>query len=218
MVENPWVFSKAWVRDALGGYPGAKKGLLPAPYSEQEVRDIRKSQFRQQAELQRAQNEQQPPAAPLLTPAAAVPQLPLPVGFDVNAMLMGIQMAMTMANTGAFPAAPSPMLFNQQAMASAAVAAAHATAPALPATPQQHQGAGFRGGGGGRGRGRNGVGGGRGRGGGGAAAAAVDRVDPVADAARALAHRPGEGDGEGDVEMDRAEPEGEDNGGNVGGN
>jgi len=183
MAENPEVFSKTWVKDALGGYPGAKKGVLPDPLSDQEVRDVRKEHFRIQAQQQQQQQQQAPPP-PQPAPSSATPQMPLPA-FNFNAMFLPLMAALALSqNTGMAPVAPSP-LFNQQAMNMAGPAAA-AAVPAPPAASQQYQGTGFRGGRGGQGRGRGGGRGGRGRGGG-RGGAAQGQVDPLVAAARAVA-------------------------------
>jgi hypothetical protein len=187
MLENPEVFTKTWVKDALSGYAGVRKGELPAAISAADFRAQRNEQFRIQS---REQARQQPAPAPAQPVAVAAPQQLLPP-FNLQNMLLPMAMGMMMAAMGASSVMPSPMLFNQQAMAAAPFAA-----PVLPAALQQQQSSRSRGGG----RGRGGIGGTRGRGGGTGVAPA--RVDAIADATRALAPAFGEGEDAEDEEME----------------
>ncbi|KAH7359489.1 hypothetical protein BKA66DRAFT_445371, partial [Pyrenochaeta sp. MPI-SDFR-AT-0127] len=64
MIENPWFFDRTWVRDAMSGYPGVRKGDLPPALTEREVRETRKAQFQAQKQQRAQQQLAPPPPAP----------------------------------------------------------------------------------------------------------------------------------------------------------
>ncbi|KAJ4316551.1 hypothetical protein N0V94_005389 [Neodidymelliopsis sp. IMI 364377] len=194
MEENPEFFNKAWVKGALKGYPGVRKGELPPPLTQQQFKSRRDASFRElttkkdaepQEDVGQAEVVQQRPL-PTFNPASMVQPMMNPM---MAMGMMGMGMAMGMVGMSTMTGMTYPMSSTPTAFGFGAA----------PAASQQQQGdtSGGRGGRGGRGGGRGGRGGGRGgRGGGrgGRGGGLGGQPDPLVIAIRARARNtPGDG-------------------------
>ena len=147
MQEHREFFNEAWVRSALKGYRGVRKGELPPPLSRSEFKSRRKASF----EEQKKKNAD----AAAQTQQNAFNPMGVAMGEMASQMLMGMCMGMRMGILipMAMGMAPMPHFTPSATTAFGGVAA--------PAAPQQQQSGNSSGRGGrvGRGGGRNGRGG-----------------------------------------------------------